>query len=732
MTTYTQAFDESEAIVVHPQGENGRANPIEEVRKPKKIIRKKKRRDFVYHLNTRNISFLQTSKDLADLGIKNNMFFLILYDPSLMNVDPHDPNLTHEQKFAVLNECMRNPWYYLRECCRIGDDGDSTGKPYILNRGNLASTFCFLNHIDHYLVLPRQKGKTQSTVAIINWTFLFGTSSTEMMFINKQQADANNNLRRLKAQRDLLPPYMRMKELVMPDGKIDKGKDNVQSLYNPVNENMIVTKPRATSTEAAEGIGRGATQTVQYYDETEFTPFIKTIVEAAGPAFNTASQNAKKNNAAYCRVMTSTPGDLDTQAAQDAMAIIDKAVKWTEKFYDWTIERIEDYINMGSENGIVYIEYDYKQLGEGEEWFRKACKSVLNNPTKIKREILLQRLHGSNLSPFELEDLQTIEEFKRPVKEEIFINEVFRIDVYKELSKYKTYILGMDCSTGIGIDSTAFTLIDPEDLKPVAEFNSPYIGTTDAARLLVKFVTKYVPRTIICIERNSVGTAIIDNLMETVIRPLVYFEEPGDIKVDEKYDQRGFLVQEAARRRSRGVYTGTHSRPLMMRILEELVIHAKESFVTENITGQLMTLIRKKNGRIDHMDGKHDDSLFSYLIGLYVYYHGKNLQKFGFTRGLPTENDRTGVSQESYDLDDEFIPDSVREFLGDQSFKSSTQDEYTEFIRQQNAKQRTYYDQIDKLVATNYVENVGIDDDMNINNNSFGGSLSLFDELNDL
>lgn len=219
-------------------------------------IPKKKKRTFIYHVKTKNISFLQTAKDLKELGIKNNMFFLKLYDPDLEHVDPHSPYLTEQQIIKIINECIINPWYFLRECVRIPDQGGN-GIPYQLNRANLAATFCFLNGIDHYLVIPRQKGKTQSTIAILDWAFLFGTTNSEFMFINKRQEDANNNLDRLKQQRDLLPPYMRMKEVITEEGKIEKGQDNVKSLTNPVTNNKIVTKPSARSVEAAEGIGRG-------------------------------------------------------------------------------------------------------------------------------------------------------------------------------------------------------------------------------------------------------------------------------------------------------------------------------------------------------------------------------------------------------------------------------------------------------------------------------------------
>jgi hypothetical protein len=230
----------------------------------------------------------------------------------------------------VINECMINPWYFLRECARIPDQGGN-GVCYRLHRANLAFTWCFLNGLQSYTVIPRQTFKTQSTLGILLWGFLFGTTNSEFMFNNKEQEDANLNLDRLKQQRDLLPPYLRFK-LAFEEGKIVKGTDNVKSLTNENNKNKIVTKPKATSKEKAESIGRGASQPIQMFDEVEFTNHIKTIVQASGPAYRTASTNARKNKAIYGRIFLSTPGNLDTVACKQALTIIEGSCKlhWAE------------------------------------------------------------------------------------------------------------------------------------------------------------------------------------------------------------------------------------------------------------------------------------------------------------------------------------------------------------------------------------------------------------------
>ena len=74
-----------------------------------------------YDWETSNVSFLQVAADLKKLGIKNNMFFLRLYDKGLQGIDPHGPiaAMTPELIQRIMAECIRNPWYYLREVCSI-------------------------------------------------------------------------------------------------------------------------------------------------------------------------------------------------------------------------------------------------------------------------------------------------------------------------------------------------------------------------------------------------------------------------------------------------------------------------------------------------------------------------------------------------------------------------------------------------------------------------------------
>lgn len=394
--------------------------------------------------------------------------------------------------------------------------------------------------------------------------------------------------------------------------------------------------------------------------------------------------------------------------------------------YDWKPEEITTYLEKNSDSKIIYIEYNYQQLGEDEDWFEDACRSVLNDPVKIKREILLQRMRGSSLSPFEPEELEVLKNYmQKPVHEE-YINKFFKVDFYDEIKRDRIYFLGMDFAEGLGQDSTTMTLMDPYTFKPVAEFKSPYIGTKDTVQLVYVLVRKYAPRSIIIPERNRGGAVIEGMLSNPHLRSNVYFDDSmTTFDIDEKLDNQGFLKREAAKRKMYGVYTDRNSRPAMIALLQAHMKDYKDRFVSQNIINDIMSLVRTKTGRIEHAPGFHDDSLFSYLMCLYVYYHGKNLARFGFIPGeLPADDERNkGLSYE--DVIQELDTDTQR-FFADQLFDNN-EHTYQEMMKRERSQSVSEMNQLNRIL--NPTTKV-INQDEFGNEDLYDMDLGLFDELN--
>ena len=629
---------------------------------------------FFYHISTSNLSFIQTARDLKSLGINNNAFFLSLYNPDLADVDPFSPNLTKEQVQAIINECIINPWYFIRECVRIPEQGGGTGpgagSKFRLHRGNLAACWCFFRNIDLYLVIPRQCFKTHSMLACLNWAYIFGTSNSVFNFSNKSQKDSDDNLRKMKEQKDVLPIYMQHRYGIEIDESGDfkqvKGLDNVRTMTNPVNGNRIDSKPSAATEEKADGIGRGNSAPIQFYDEVEFTKYIGTIIMAAGPAYVRAAENAKKNGAMYGRIFITTPGNIDSQPVKDSMSTREQAAVFTERLYDMTEDDIAAFMKANSRNGIIYIEFNYKQIGMDEEWYQKVCAVSNWDKIKIKREVLLQRIRGTSESPFDPDDLDTINGFRKEPIDEIMVNKIFTLYVYEKLDKTVPYIMGVDCATGVNNDNTVLMIIDPYTLHPVACMKTPLADAVETAQNIIHVVNRYIPKALVAIESNHLGSAIIAILKRSSIAANLYYDIDKAMvpDVETRLDKHGMVMNDPNNRRFYGVATTATTRPMMMQILLRHVAERKSDFICRELIDDLNNLIQKASGKIEAAQGEHDDVVMAYLIALFVYYHGSKLSRYGITKYDPHKPIGESVKKvETYADAYEALPDNLKQYF---------------------------------------------------------------------
>lgn len=607
----------------------------------------------IYDFKTKNKSFLEVHEQLKLLGIKNNAFFLLLLNPRLQGIDPHDPNLPPEIALMVIEECSLNIFYFLREVVRIPEQGAGT-VPFKLDRGTLAALYCFVNNQNFYLMKPRQTGKSVGICAMLAWAFKFGITNGQFMFSANKEKIGKDNLKRMKTYIGLLPSYIAKAGTITKDssGRTIRKTNNVKSYVEPVTNNSATVANCAISQETAEEIGRGDSHNFEFFDEAEFTSFIETIVQVSGMAFHTASTNAINNGAYSCRIFATTPGDLsDKKKCQSALKIVNDALTWSEEYYDWKPSEFKDLVASKSAYDVVYIEYDYKQLGLGEDWFRSACKEVGNDPNKIRREILLQRFSGNSESPFTEDD---ITELKDNVKTPVWtqkIAKIYNILFYvpkEEIKKNRLYFLCLDPSDGTGSDRYALTVLDPYTQKTIAEFRSEYMTSRGCFELIEYLVTAYFKTPLIIIENNRNGITLIDLFCESWLKPYIYTSQDMNVVnsiVREELDEQGFIKEEIAKRRYNGVKTDLNSRPMMMNILVDAVRFKKDILDTQYIFEDINNLVLKNN-KIQAAAGEHDDSIMSWCLGMYVLYYGERLERYGYIKGgLPNDIEE----------DDEFI-----------------------------------------------------------------------------
>lgn len=603
----------------------------------------------IYDFKTKNKSFIETHLQLKMNGVKNNAFHLILLNPLLQGVDPYSKDLTPEQVMMIIHECSQNIFYYLREVVRIEESGTGDPVMFRMDRGTLAALYCFHNNINFYLMKPRQTGKTIGIVAMLSHAFKFSGPNAGFMFSCYEEELSKRNLRAMRSILRNLPSYMANMGTQEVDntGKVIRKTDNIKTYSEPTTKNMAMVAKCASNEIKAEEVGRGYTQCYQFFDEAEFTKYIDIIVKVSGMSFNTASRAAAKNGSGYCRIFATTPGDLgNKKSCARAMEIVEDALPWKEDLYDLEggVDELKDMIKKKSKFKVVYIEYDYKQLGLGESWFIDACSNVGGDINKIKREILLMRFSGNSKSPFTMEQ---IEEISANVKKPMFVkklNNIHEVLFYDKPKKGRKYFIGVDPSEGTGGDNYAITVIDPYELSVIAEFRSPYMTISLCVDILTYLVDNYFTNPLIIVERNRNGGAVVESLKASRLRRFIYASPKANDdtnRISDKLDDNGFVKEEFINNKYFGTNTTTSTRKVMMGILLDAMQFARELICTQYLVEDVKNLV-VMNDKIQADKGEHDDSVMSWLIAMYIYYHGEKLERYGFVKGqLPNDIEET-------------------------------------------------------------------------------------------
>lgn len=609
--------------------------------------------------NTKNQSFLDMHYFLKHKGIKNNDFFLALYDADLMYIDPRDKNLPGQYKIKVLRECCRNFWYFIREVVRIPEGGGAVGDGarYELHRGNLAMNFLFMNNYNIFLELPRQHGKTTAALCYYLWVFNFRATNTDIVFIHQKYNRAKDNLNTLKNLRAALPSYLQMDAMIMPDGTKKKVKNTVESLQHPINNNRIRAMAGAVSETQARNSARGMTVAMQYYDEFAFTRFNKEMYMAAVPAFSKAKQNAIKNGAPYGILITTTPGVLTNDEGKYAYQIRNNATQWNERYYDYDRYKLEELRASNTNSSFFHVIYSYKQLGRNEEYFKNMCIDLENDWIAIRREVLLEWTNASNDCPFSQQDLESIEAWiKKEPRDTIFFGNVgqYQFQVWDTIKDMQyPPIIGVDVAGGYNRDSTAITMIDSKTTKVVGTFNCNYISMPDTAGLVEQLVSNYAPNAIVNIERDGGwGGSVLQMLVKNgKIKRNLYYEIKERV-LEERVDMGGSSRHTPATKVREFGISEREYRDRLIEILFSRVKYHKDKFVAPILLDELRTLEYKKNGKVEHASNAHDDTLFSYMLALYVWYDGHNINQWGMYRN-PIKTDQE-TDEQAVEMDKDF------------------------------------------------------------------------------
>lgn len=634
--------------------------------------------------STSNESFLNFVAFLdKEMGVKNCQFPLTLLQPGLIGVDPFSPDLTEEEQAMIKMECKFNPWYFIREVFRVPPVAGDTPIRLIANRANISLWWCFLNHIDYFLIQPRQTGKSVNADGISIWYQMFGAKNSRANLFTKNGDLIKENIARLKKMRKLLPHYL-----------IDMRKtdtDNQKEFTYYSQGNRLVAVQAQASEDAALNVGRGLTAPFCHVDEVAFLKFVHISVGAMLGGTGAAREQAEANGMPYGNIFTTTAGKIDTEEGGYAYRMLQNGMPWSEMLYD-SPDRKELYktvrVNCRTETMLINGTFSHRQLGFSDQWLRERIAASHQSGDDVRRDFLNQWTAGSLTNPLPTEVLEKIRENVRaPKYEQRYDKEGYIVRWYVEVEEVlrkmpnRQIVLGLDTSNAVGRDCIAGVMLDVSTLEVVGMFsvNDSTIHTFSA--WLAKFMVEYKNITVIP-EAKNVWIAILDYL-------LVHLPQLGVDPGRRIYSQIVDKKNESERdRRNYNEYTKnstvTHhynpyrtqfgfptNGPLRELLYTTVIQEAGKRTATlvrdQTLASEIGGLVTR-NGRIDHGNGRHDDHVIAWLMVHWFLSHAMNLDHYGI--------DKTLVKRKVYEAEHKLTWQEQRERERQEEFR----DEITQIL----------------------------------------------------
>lgn len=637
----------------------------------------------IIHYETKNLTFLRLAEIYYKMGVKNNAFHLSLLDPSLKDIDPHDPDLPIQIKGRIVKECKLNPWYVFREVLRIPIPGSLVPTKFRADRANIALYWLFFNHVMTLIVILRQTGKTTSLMGLVTGILNFWSSNTFINLLTKSEGLKAETLAKVKALFEELPDYLNFS-----DRKDIFNSDEVRMRDF---DNVFKGNLSSSSPKQAEKVGRGFTSPINIIDEAAFIENIAIAMGAMLMSGNAAREFARELKKMFGTILATTAGNIDDRDGSYVYNLAMNGTFWDEHLFDCkdekdlneTILKNSNASKIQAKRPIVNITMSYRQLGYDDEWLARRLAENISTPENIGRDIFNQWLSGSNLSPIPKQYLDLIKEniIEQP-RVEFYspYNYLLRWYVTEEdmnvrIANGNSFTIGIDTSDAVGRDDIAFVMRDHTSGQVLctAVFND--LNLITLADFFVSFLMKY-EKAVMIIERRSSAATIIDYIIQKLllneINPFTrlyntifqerekYEKEFEEITKAKYYNDEIFIKY----KKHIGFVTsgsGVTSRAeLYSSTLISMLKYTGNCIYDQKMIGQISALIIKNN-RIDHPEGGNDDMVISGLLSYWLLTHGKNLNLYGIDVTSLLKHNKVYLAEKYAVVEDDYTDQEVME-----------------------------------------------------------------------
>ena len=560
---------------------------------------------------------------------------------------PSNVNTQEEQALEIL-KCKYNILYYLKHYCKIPLTGGSF-TDLLMNDKLMTVALLYQAGAPFIFQTARQSSKTTIILCCTSWYISF-YENTKVLFYNMKIPDNKKNLSIVKQIISNLPAWMRTY-----DPKVHP--NNVESFKNGLNSEIFLKTVDRVDPGAS---GRGLTG-IPYFDEFGFIHNIHLAYSAIMFTYSNYSRIARKNYVPAPLAITSTPadpitpeGELFQKKWEEGVEVTFSEIKdllpheiyefcdnlaqgnmckvyqnWFEypdrcdpKLYD---EENPDNIRHLLLDPFVDIEELKSHSLEAAKYISEV-RSYVTSKTKLRQEVFCEFISSADQTIFEEDFIESIPRHE-PLSRLKMPNTVSgTLDIYSEYTDTKVrndnYAICVDPAYRIKGDYAGIVIynLETNEIEATAKLK---LGKINNLVEVVKFIHSMYPKSVIIVERNNFGIAVIERLLEEPrLNKQIFFtygkKDPRKLSTEQKNNSRVY-----------GIQTDSSSRPKMIQMLIKYVLTNPEKLKSRDLINELNYLQEKKGGRIEAVGGQHDDLVMALSFILYLLeYKEKELNQF--------------------------------------------------------------------------------------------------------
>lgn len=639
--------------------------------------------------NTTNTSFLHYADVLAKMGVRNNLFHLSLLNPLLKDVDPFDPEIIKDPLMCdmIFKEIKSNFWYYQREICRFKGQGSAEPMVFRAHRANMAFSWVTHLNIDVNCTLARQRGKSVGADTTNSYHVNLAGEGLQVQLYTKDNALRVQNVAKIKAMRELLPPYLNFF-----DPSVDS--DNNAEVTCKAFGNHYMTAVAQKTEDGAENTGRGLSAPRQQMDELPFCANCRISVPASMGGTTATRRLAMKQGSPYGLMVTTTAGKKDTKDGKFAYDLIHGGIDWHESLLDLKNKAELDEVIVKNRRGkrmIINVTMNHRQLGVSDKEFIQDIENAGTDREQTERDYLNKWTSGGIYSPISAQLNNIIHKAIREPKYVEMTKHNFMVSWHVGKNNLESYldknycVMTLDSSNAVGGDGNGLKILNLKTMDTVAASNVNTTSLETYSSYLANLLIKY-PKLTLIVENKSSGQAIMDfiagHLIRASINPFTRMYNrvvqdgnnlcPRLSEIKTLKNKVPNLETYEKYKRYFGFMTTGKTRDYLYNSVFRAAAEACGHLVRDKDTSDQIRSLELKNGRIDHPKGGNDDMVISWLLGHHFAKDGRNIDFYD----IPLNYVMTEVSKNGATMTE----DEVRK-AREQAMYKARAEEYKEELK---------------------------------------------------